>query len=383
MSETVQRYYVPQLDGLRFFAFLLVFVHHFMPAAESFTNFEFLVPFITVLQNYGWAGVDLFLVLSAFLITNLLLLEQQRTGTISLKDFYIRRSLRIWPLYYLMILIGFFINPIVSGKFTAPDHQKLMAEHFLPYVAFLGNYSAGMHNYAESRFLAHLWTISLEEQFYILWPVLLVLLVSKRRLLAGVLLGLLGFSVMLRFYFLMEQAAHPQIWTNLFTRLDPLVLGTLLALYRSRNPATGRGDGLKYLGGISLVVLPTFFPNIDTHSIHVVWQYLSIALGFCLLLDASLAGTVRLPHLVLTGKPIVWLGKLCYGLYIYHLIGINIGKKLQRSLHLYPGSEMTWLVTFIMAMVVTVLLSYVSYNFFEKKFLKLKNRFTIVQSRPA
>ena len=80
-----------------------------------------------VLYDYGWAGVDLFLVLSAFLITNLLLLEQQRTGTISLKDFYIRRSLRIWPLYFLMILIGFFISPIISGKFTAPDHQKLLA----------------------------------------------------------------------------------------------------------------------------------------------------------------------------------------------------------------------------------------------------------------
>ena len=383
MSETVQRYYVPQLDGLRFFAFMLVFIHHFTPTAESFVDFELLLSFLMVLQDYGWAGVDLFLVLSAFLITNLLLLEQQRTGSISLKNFYIRRSLRIWPLYYLMILLGFFINPIVSGKFAVPDHQKLLAEHFLPYLAFLGNYSAGIHNYAESRFLAHLWTISLEEQFYILWPVLLVLLVSKRKVLTWVLLGLLGFSVSLRYYFLMQQAVHPQIWTNLFTRFDPLVLGTLLALYRSRNPATGRGDGLKYLGGISLVVLPTFFPNIDTHSIHVVWQYLSVALGFCLLLDASLAGVVRLPHLILTGKPIVWLGKLCYGLYVYHLIGINVAKKLQRSLHLAPGSELTWIVTIILALIVTVFLSYVSYNFFEKKFLRLKNKFTIVQSRPA
>jgi peptidoglycan/LPS O-acetylase OafA/YrhL len=282
-----------------------------------------------------------------------------------------------------MILIGFFLNPIASGKFAAPDHQKMMTEHFLPYLSFLGNYSAGIHNYAESRYLAHLWTISLEEQFYILWPVLLVLLVKKRQVLTGVLVGLLGLSVLLRYYFLLGQAVHPQIWTNLFTRLDPLVLGTLLALYRSRNPATGRGDKFKYLSGIFLVVLPTFFPNIETHSIHVVWQYLSIALGFCLLLDASLAGTVRLPHLVLTGRPIVWLGKLCYGLYIYHLIGINIGKKLQKSLHLSPGSEITWIFTFIIALAVTVLLSYFSYNFFEKKFLKLKNKFTIVQSRPA
>lgn len=383
MNDPIQRYYVPQLDGLRFFAFLLVFIHHFLSVHSVFGAYPLIGPFLAKIQEYGWAGVDLFLVLSAFLITNLLLLEYRRSSSISLKDFYIRRSLRIWPLYYLMIIVGFFASPMMSGKYDSPSHQQMMADHFLPYLAFLGNFSAGIHNYAESRFLTHLWTISLEEQFYLVWPILLVTLVGRRRVLVGVLSGLLLMSVGLRFHLLHGQVGHPFIWTNLFTRLDPLVLGTLLALYREQRPASGEGDNIRYVAGLLLIALPTLVPNIESHSIHIVWQYLSIALGFCLLLDASLAGTITLPHLVLTNRPIVWLGKLCYGLYVYHLLGINFAKKIQKQLPLPVDSVASWLVTFSLGLLFTIIIAQISYALYEKKFLLLKKKFTIIQSRPA
>lgn len=383
MAGSQKRYYVPQLDGLRFFAFLLVFVHHYKAPHEVFYQYPLLVVPLAKLQEFGWAGVDLFLVLSAFLITNLLLLEHERTGTLSLKDFYVRRSLRIWPLYYLMLFVGFFISPGLSGKFCTVAHQQLMNDHLLSYFVFLGNFSAGFHGYADSRFLAHLWTISLEEQFYLVWPVLLVLLINRRELLAGVLFFLIIISIFLRYRCFLVGYPPPFVWTNIFTRLDPLALGTLLALYRSKFESLGSGDAFKFLLGVFLVALPMFFPNIDEVSIHIVWQYLSIALGFCLLLDASLAGRVVLPHLLLTNKNVVWLGKLCYGLYVYHLIGINIGRKLLKGLNLPIGGELTWMLGFLMSMLITVILAYLSYSLYEKKFLSFKKRFTIVESRPT
>ena len=106
-----RRFYVPQLDGLRFLAFLLVFVHHgphwdavFAPHSTGNRIFSFL-------ESYGWCGVDLFLVLSAYLITSLLLIEYQQEHDISLRGFYLRRILRIWPLYYLMTGLGFLLLP--------------------------------------------------------------------------------------------------------------------------------------------------------------------------------------------------------------------------------------------------------------------------------
>jgi peptidoglycan/LPS O-acetylase OafA/YrhL len=383
MAETLQRYYVPQLDGLRFFAFLLVFFHHFIPSQPIFGEYPLLGLLLAKVQEFGWAGVDLFLVLSAFLITNLLLLEYRRTGTISLRDFYVRRSLRIWPLYYLMVLVGFFVSPLLSGKYSGVEHQQMMADHFQPYMVFLGNFSAGIHNYAGSRFLSHLWTISLEEQFYLVWPILLVTLIGRRKALVAVLSGLLVMSVALRLYWLHGHVGHPFIWTNLFCRLDPLVLGTLLAIYREGRQGNGDGDVFRYGAGLLLLVVPGFFPAIETHSLHIVWQYLSIAVGFCLILDASLAGKVTWPHLILTNRSIVWLGKLCYGLYVYHLVGINFAKRLQKHLPFWDGGELSWLATFSLGLLFTIILAQLSYSLYEKKFLLLKKKFTIIQSRPA
>lgn len=381
-SLSSQRYYLPQLDGLRFFAFLLVFIHHFWKPQDHFEAFPWLAMLLQKVQEFGWMGVDLFLVLSAFLITNLLLLERERYGRISLKDFYVRRTLRIWPLYYFMVLIGFVVSPLLGGDMRDPETLTLLKQHLAPYLIFLGNVSAGFFGYADSRYLSHLWTISLEEQFYILWPLLLCMVVAKRRLLYVSLGALLCLAIYLRAYGVLVDAPHPLIWTNLLTRLDPLVLGCLLAIYRMKHVSDGRFDHLKLLSGFVLIGMVAISPSVEQQTWHILWQYFAVALGFSLIVDSSISKRIYFQDLVLSSRVLVFLGKLCYGLYVYHLFGINIGKKITKNFHFEHGMALEYLVAFSISLLVTIMTAWISYQLIERQFLKLKNRFTRIQSRP-
>src|SRR5688500_5665020 len=113
--------YFPAVDGLRFFAFFIVFLHHTLLNISS-TN-PLLNGFLVIIQKNGWVGVDLFFVLSGFLITMLLLKERQKFGRYSLRNFWIRRSLRIWPLYFLGLLFGFFIFPSLDTQLTGASYS--------------------------------------------------------------------------------------------------------------------------------------------------------------------------------------------------------------------------------------------------------------------
>jgi hypothetical protein len=147
-------------------------------------------------EDWGWFGVDLFLVLSAYLITSLLLLEHTARGAISLRRFYARRLLRIWPLYYLVATIGFFVFPALQFEappWLSPEHIALLEDHLVPYYTLFGNFSVGLHGYPTVVTLRHLWTVTLEEQFYIVWPLVLSVLLRWHRtaMIWGVLGGLL------------------------------------------------------------------------------------------------------------------------------------------------------------------------------------------------
>ena len=147
-----RRFYQPELDGLRFYAFLGVFVYHTLPSQA--------MPWLwgAVIKS-GAAGVDLFFALSAFLITSLLLRERQQTGRISLRLFYLRRILRIWPLYFVVLALG------VVLAHTVPD-QRLPWYYIAGYLLFIGNWVSAAFGHPQS-ICSPLWTVSIEEQFYL------------------------------------------------------------------------------------------------------------------------------------------------------------------------------------------------------------------------
>src|SRR3984957_5422234 len=183
-----RRFYRPELDGLRFYAFLGVFVCHTVPnEAKFYSDLHLPMPrLLAAVVRSGAAGVDLFFVLSAFLITSLLLRERQDTGEISLRLFYIRRILRIWPLYFLVVGLG------VLLAHTAPHRNHfwyydpaLSWQYLASYIFFGANWVYAVLGNPHS-ICAPLWTVSIEEQFYLVWPALMKTLRRPGMIIAGI-----------------------------------------------------------------------------------------------------------------------------------------------------------------------------------------------------
>lgn len=358
LSPLSEKLYFPALDGLRFFAFLLVFVHHLPRSTE---------PILALLHDQGWVGVHVFLFLSAYLLTAILRAEQNANGTISIRNFYIRRGLRIWPLYFM-----FCVGAFVLQNFRQP---QLSTDWFRfgGLMVFLDNIISGLRGYNPIPYTAHLWTISLEEQFYLVLPLLLVgLLATPARLLRGLFACWVLF-IGVRIFAVLFQAPHPMIWTSVFSA-DSLLLGTALGAMRPSPPS-------KVFVRITIVILGTvalfsgaLLPPIDKVGTHQVIVYALIAVGAAALTTAAL-------HEPLLGflkvRPLRYLGKISYGLYVFHFVGIAIGSKVATLI----GSA-SWWVGALTAFVATTFLSVLSYELFERQFLKLKQRFESVHSRP-
>ncbi|WP_243372513.1 acyltransferase [Geotalea sp. SG265] len=375
------RFYVRQLDGIRFYAFLLVFIHHTKPLGA----YPILNGVLQKVHAYGWMGVDLFFVLSAFLITRLLLLEYDYTGSISIKSFIIRRCLRIWPLYYLMLLFGFFIATrlqvtptefFIPSFSLSPDTERmwdLVRSYLGFYSVFLGNISHAIWG-APMIGIGLMWSISIEEQFYIIWPFILRSLAhSRRKILIFAMCGLV-FSVLMRLL-LYSRTAHPMIWALTVTRLDPIMLGIILALWCSDNYLK-----LKGVLGLGLLYAVTLLPgNVEHQSIHVVWLYLMVATAFLLLVNVVVASRSQVMAAFFSNRVVVYLGQISYGLYLTHQ---TIGLIARRTiLPKMPGLS-GWMIYVGSSLLATIVVSMVLYHFYERTFLRLKGRYSIVASRP-
>src|ERR1700677_1497524 len=172
-AHAPHRFYQPELDGLRFYAFLGVFICHTLPFDGAvYRRFHLPIPWLWgAIAKSGAAGVDLFFALSAFLITSILLREREETGAISLRRFYLRRILRIWPLYFLLIALGVVLAHTMVK-------QSLPWYYVAGYLLFVGNWVHAVFG-GPNSICFPLWTVSIEEQFYLVWPLAAKML--KRR----------------------------------------------------------------------------------------------------------------------------------------------------------------------------------------------------------
>ena len=337
--------YDPALDGVRALAVATVMLYH---GGVGWTP-------------GGFLGVDVFFVLSGFLITTLLLRERQSTGRISLKNFYVRRSLRIFPLYYavLSLLVLYFL---LSGD-SASQGSQFFAE--LPYHA---TYTS---NWVEMKsVMAITWSLSTEEQFYLVWPPMLALLFYRT---LPLLLVFLLVNQALNFGALDGMLARLGIpyadHEILQSTLTPIILGVLLSFVLQ----TRRGHSVlkRWLRGpilwvaVVLMLLAANMPG-DIRG----WPRLS----FHVMTSLCLAGVVLQPshRLVraLEWRPLVLVGVVSYGIYLLHmLVRDAVWRVLVRT-----GVEVPE-VFFVLCLVLTVVASAISYRTFERPILRLKDRF--------
>jgi peptidoglycan/LPS O-acetylase OafA/YrhL len=377
-TPKLRRFYNPALDGLRFFAFLAVFISHVsasIATAGGLPSFASAghgwASWVSAAHNSGLYGVDLFFVLSSFLITRLLLIEKETRGKVDIGSFYVRRILRIWPLYYAFLLYMF-----VTQLAGSPKTPTLM---WFGFLFFFVNWIATFHGLSVHRG-SMLWTVSVEEQFYLTWP----WIVSRvsRQAVVRICTGLVLFAIALRVVLTAFHAPASAIAFNTLARLDPLAMGAILAASpRLEKWFAGLSWPLLYppLCAICVIavtyaqtsrLLPALF--VDPASIFLVALSCAFAVGCMLRTDSA---TLK----VVSWKPLVYLGRISYGLYVYHQTVIGLAARLVQRLGL---PESIWYIA-PLDLVGTIVVASLSFRLIERPFLSLKERFAKVPSRPG
>ena len=371
--STSSRFYHPELDALRFFAFLMVFLHHAFPHQPEFwTNLGVPSPLAVVLAGMGATGafgVSLFFVLSAYLITELLLREKELLGGVDVKSFYTRRILRIWPLYFFFLALATALQWLVPG-------QHIGWRAGLAFSALAGNWYIVFAGFPSSVIFP-LWSVSIEEQFYLTWPQI-VRRVSQAGI-AAFALGLLAIATATRLYLGAHHRFESEVWCNTLVQLDPIAAGILIAvLLRGVVPRFSRlaRVAMSVAGVACLATAALYFgiKNDPLTTTRIVLGYPTVALGGVLLLLAVLREGAA------PAKWLVYLGRISYGLYVFHVLGLLISDNVVPN---QTASLARYALRVSVAFGLTVAMSAISYRWIETPFLRLKQRFTYVLSRPG
>jgi peptidoglycan/LPS O-acetylase OafA/YrhL len=384
---TTPRFYRPELDALRFFAFLSVYICHSIPSSWVTDTSNFSSGkgsrILAAVKDSGNFGVCLFFLLSAFLITELLRREYESYGIVHVKAFYLRRILRIWPLY-----LGVTSLYAIGGHFFPA--LRMEPARVTTYLLLAGNWYIAFHPWIQTP-LRSLWSISVEEQFYLTWPLLAKL--GNRRTLAISSLAIVPISFLTIYLTSTNQHyAYITVWVNSLAQFQFFAWGALLALILN-----GYVPKLKInlrsamvLMGISAWLFTSYFmkikrPNAQIQPYQYCLGYMLVAVGCILLFLAVFGMPARsIPRWA------VYCGKVSFGLYVFHETAFLITDEVQKHTISFLPLISTWtsehlLVTLtvnkIAALAATMALAAFSYHFWESPFLRLKQRVTFTQSR--
>ena len=374
VAQAPGAFYLPQLDVLRFFAFLAVFIGHAFPGGSRVYDNAGVPHTISLglaaFVRSGAVGVDLFFVLSSYLITTLLLREINARGSVNTWAFYLRRTLRIWPLYFLFI-IGYFIIqswiPKMEGGFWP---SRFSGIHLLLFSVFAGNWAILMVPIPP---IAHLWSISVEEQFYIAWA--LVMRWIKVARIPLIAIAMIGIAVLTRLIMSLYHARFVGMWCGTMSRLDPLAMGILIACGALFSKPLRRRV-LWIAAAVCLIVAIEWVrPVGKADPLSSVVDYLGNAIACAVILKAMIQFQ---PVRGVFIRVLAYFGKISYGLYVFHALVLQF---LFGWIH--GGSLKLYTIRALLAFPATLAVAALSYECYERWFVKLKERFTFVRSRPV
>jgi peptidoglycan/LPS O-acetylase OafA/YrhL len=318
---------IPSLDGLRALAIIFVIIFH----ARETNGFP---PWLRLSSSYGTFGVRIFFIISGYLITLLLLREKEKTGTISLWDFYVRRSYRILPAAYVYILvIAIFGRDLANWK------------DFLVSILYVENY------YSHAPVFWHLWSLSIEEQFYLVWPPLLLFFFRKR---IPIVIFALALAPAFRGFAYVIDQKHMLSWFPAVE--DALATGCLIALLGPKlDPLRRWIDRLI----LPIAALTLAFPGLPyPHGVQPLVSLTLTNIGIALCVDHC----IRHPYRLLNNAPIEWLGRLSYSLYLW------------QEPFLFLQHIHTWWTRFPVNILLAMICACLSHYVVEKPFLALRDR---------
>ncbi len=386
MSGTPAKVYFPSLNGLRFIAAFVVIVHHleqiklFFGLPSLFFKWHFI-------KIVGELGVTLFFTLSGFLITYLLLAEKERFGTVFVKEFYIRRVLRIWPLYYLIIILGLFVLPHIDffkiPVYTEGVQYRFGIKAFFYFILFPNVVS---NLYAYMPFIAQTWSIGIEEQFYLIWPWIVKKSENYLRVLLTIVIGLFLITNVLSHF-----ADHSEDMSSASTSNKLISFAyRYLAMLRIGCMAIG-GIGAYYLYKLDMRILrPIYAPltQILTLVVVLAMMLLGVEIPYIthefysvlfLIIILNLAANPK-SLMNLENKVLDYLGKISYSIYMWHNVAIIIGFHIARAFNPQLDDFLSNAIYYGVTFIFTLILSTASYELYEKQFLKFKHLFAKVQS---
>jgi peptidoglycan/LPS O-acetylase OafA/YrhL len=365
--------HVRALDGIRGVAIILVAGYHFAKAISD--ESRIVRPLLGALYNC-WVGVDLFFVLSGYLITSGLVAPTARSGGERLKRFYVRRVLRIFPLYYGTLVVASLVCPLIGWR--RPSWT---------FWLYVNNYAQGMDHAID--WLTHFWSLAVEEQFYLAWPLVVVALSPRgavRVATTVVVIGLALRGLALAF------APFPLASTDYFlhhatpTHADALLLGALLALFQREPESTAARLFIRYRNVGFFVIafaflVPSYLSKGDDRAgrVAAAMSYLTLGVLFALFvalaLEKKLSGTMTR---ALESRALVSCGRVSYGMYVFHVpLVLLVDRPLLRMQAGLSGGRALAAAVMILAggVVLSWAIAVASYRLYERPFLRLKDRF--------
>lgn len=379
--------YFKGLHALRFFAAFLVLISHveMIKEGRKITHIYGSGTFLAnALEELGPMGVSFFFVLSGFLITFLLMVEKEKTQDIAIKKFYWRRILRIWPLYFLFTFIAFFILPKIPS-FGHYYFSPLLDDNFYTklgmYLLFVPGFVLAF--FQTVPWAGHLWSVGVEEQFYLIWPWVIKKFKSGNLLFLSLLI--LVVIIKITIFVLYNYFNYP-IWLKEIaaqSKFECMIIGAWVAYifytksYLSFTKLLGKG--YVFLVLIFCVFIITWFTPLIIQDI----KHIIIAPFFA----ALILSVIQNNKLTFLEHPsLIFLGNISYGFYVYHMMCVVLCIKLMPDFILIwcannaAGEMVINILYYVGSFLITIIVSAISFYFFERYFLKLKKKHSVILS---
>lgn len=369
---------IKELDGIRGLAIILVMLYHFTIPFRHGEHLNWLDELFVKLFGVGWVGVDLFFVLSGFLITGILYETRQKKNYF--RNFYARRFLRIFPLYYAVLFGLLIFLPFVV---PAAEHKvSSMIENQVWFWSYLVNWKIGMEGSFDVFQGGYMWSLAVEEQFYMLWPFVIFYLKDK---VVPFCLTLIVSLAALRVIMLQWGWNATSLYVMTITHLDGLLIGSALAVAIRHSGTKEKATRLLSYSaplaiaaviGIMVIVGRFSFSGSEVAAIGLL--AIAILSGYLVVRvindpeNSRVNRFFRLPILI-------YFGKLCYGLYLFHHpIGVFVNEYIVacNAFVLFNSYLPATLANVVVSMAISVFIASLSFRLFEMPFLKLKKHFT-------